>query len=72
MPLLSDVEFIFKSTVAVSTPNEQFLGCASVAFSERNVLSQWNTLQPLCSWSGYGPRCNSDVNITEQYMIKRR
>ena len=35
MPLLSDVVVTFLGSIVVLTPNEQFLDCAALAFSER-------------------------------------
>ena len=60
------------STVTALTPNGQFSGCATVAFSERYMHRQWNLLHSLCSRSGYGPGCNNDVNNSVLYVIKRR
>jgi len=39
MPLLSDVVLKFLSSIIVLTPNGQFLDCAAIAFSKRNVKS---------------------------------
>ena len=44
MPLLSDVVVMFLSSVVVLTPNGQFLGCATIVFSERYI---WNYLRTI-------------------------
>jgi hypothetical protein len=40
MPLLPDVYVIFFRLIVVLTPNEQFLDCATIAFSGRYAYVQ--------------------------------
>ena len=61
VPALSDIAVIFLSSIVVLTPNQQFLGCATIAFSERydlilqpdNIVYLWGkTIR--CLAVGYG------------------
>jgi hypothetical protein len=72
MSLLSDVDFVFMNIVAALTPNGQFLGCATVAFSERYIHRQWNPLHCVHGMASTRGESNNDVNISVPYMIQRR
>ena len=63
VPVLSVVVVTFLSSIIVLTLNGQLLDCASIAFSERYMQSDCNHLQPLCSWSGYGPAQGRQINV---------
>jgi len=45
MALLSDVAVIFWSSIVVLTPNRQYLGCATIAFSEQYIVTRRLTSQ---------------------------